>query len=376
MAPPELLPYEAGLWDRVGPVWEQLLANTRQKTAFLSSDWVGAWIEVFGHTLRPVAVVWRDSEREPVGCALIPRGRGRFGPFPVHRSFLNASGVGQIGCEHNDLLALPTFRDRVLWDLVRMVLRNGTDEFALEGLSEQTARDLASRWPLRATQGFLSDAPYVDLERLRAAESRHLACLSSNTRGQIRRSLGLYEKKFGPLSLEVAERRQVPAWFDQMVALHERRWTAKGHPGAFATEASRRFHRSVLERSAGSTEPDRLAADVVRVRFGDEIVGFLYNLRFHGHVSFYQSGLRYNGDPRLKPGLVAHHLAIEHYLDQGESEYDFLGGEPEPVRYKRSLTTDVRRLAWIRLPAPGPKMRLLAALSRGRHRARSVLAKE
>ena len=59
-----------------------------------------------------------------------------------------------------------------------------------------------------------------------------------------------------------------------------------------------------------------------------------------------QSGLAYHEDRRLKPGLVCHTLAIEHHLLRGSREYDFLGGEAQPVQYKRSLSTNVHCLTW------------------------------
>jgi CelD/BcsL family acetyltransferase involved in cellulose biosynthesis len=102
----------------------------------------------------------------------------------------------------------------------------------------------------------------------------------------------------------------------------------------------------------------------VRLSFGDEAIGFLYTLTSGGSVCFYQSGLKYHPDNRLKPGLVTHVLAAEYLLENGADEYDFLGGEPVPVRYKRSLSTDVRMLAWLHLPAPSLKMQAFYAVRR------------
>jgi CelD/BcsL family acetyltransferase involved in cellulose biosynthesis len=51
----------------------------------------------------------------------------------------------------------------------------------------------------------------------------------------------------------------------------------------------------------------------------------------------YQSGLRYESDAKLKPGLVAHTLLIEENLRRGARIYDLLMGNQ---RYKWSLATD------------------------------------
>jgi CelD/BcsL family acetyltransferase involved in cellulose biosynthesis len=70
---------------------------------------------------------------------------------------------------------------------------------------------------------------------------------------------------------------------------------------------------------------------------GAEPIGYLYNFVHRGAVLNYQSGLRYESDAKLKPGLVAHTLLIEENLRRGARIYDLLMGNQ---RYKRSLATD------------------------------------
>jgi CelD/BcsL family acetyltransferase involved in cellulose biosynthesis len=184
----------------------------------------------------------------------------------------------------------------------------------------------------------------------------------------------LYAQRFGEPELAVATSgAEVEDWFGEMVTLHAATWRARGESGAFADSTVREFHLGLLRSSVGAAAADGLVAEIIRVRFGSQVTGYLYNLRYRGRVSFYQSGLAYHDDNRLKSGLVAHTLAVEHYLAQGENEYDFLGGEPESVRYKTSLSTDKRMLAWAELPSPTAKMRLLRGLRLARRRARALL---
>jgi CelD/BcsL family acetyltransferase involved in cellulose biosynthesis len=159
------------------------------------------------------------------------------------------------------------------------------------------------------------------------------------------------------------------AWFDEMVSLHVESWRARGEEGAFPPEGQR-FHSALVRRSFGASD-EAFRASLLRIRFGQETIGVLYFLEHHGRVNFYQSGLSYADDSKLKPGLVAHTLAIRHYTERGSLEYDFLGGEAETARYKRSLSTDSRDLVWRDLPSPAPKMGLLRALRLGRRWLRS-----
>ena len=358
------IPPGADLWEQVQPAWRALLAATGEPSAFLSEIWIETWLETFAERMRTAALIWRDSEGQEIGCVLLSRGAGRFGPFRVSRSFLNASGAPEVGCDHNDVLALEGYRAEIIDDLARVVLGLGADEFALQGVRDTLFEEMRTRWPSRTWTGHGSESPYVDLAKVRASGEGYLAQLSSNTRSQIRRSIRLYEERSGEACVEIAGNpEEAVAWLDELVELHESTWQERGEAGAFRGEA-REFHRALIRSTVPNSGRDELRSDIVRVRFGEETIALLYNTVYRGRVSFYQSGVRYADDRKLKPGLVAHVLAVDRYLASGEVEYDFLGGEPQPVQYKRSLSTDVRSLYWARLHAPSVKMGALGATRR------------
>ena len=111
---------------------------------------------------------------------------------------------------------------------------------------------------------------------------------------------------------------------DTLLTLHEARWRIRGGSRAFVNRKA--FHRDVVTQM--------FARGWLRLRFlevdGHPIAG-LYNLRFAGSESFYQSGR----DPRFdrySPGLLLHAHAIRDAFESGCHEYRFLRGD-EP--YKR-----------------------------------------
>ena len=87
-----------------------------------------------------------------------------------------------------------------------------------------------------------------------------------------------------------------------------------------------------------------------------EEVGYLYNFRYRDRIYAYQSGLRYEEDPRLKPGLLCHALAIDRAAaDPTLRIYDFLAGDS---RFKRSFANAMEPLdSWV-VAAPRPLIRL------------------
>ena len=355
----EVIPFSSPFFARIEGFWRHLLSTTGDPSAFLSAEWMSAWLELYGERARPTAIVWRDEADVPVGCVLVSQHADRIGPVPVTRGYLNASAP-MTSCEHNDVLARPDVRADVVSDLARCLRALGVDEVALVGVRERLAEELRRAWPVQHWEGYYGQAPYIPLDDVRASGLPYLAFLSSNTRAQIRRSVRLYESIHGPCSLRRARTAaEAQAWLSELVSLHEARWRSVGERGAFHEEHARHFHEKLVGEALADRGEDCLVVDLLRVTFGDRSIGVLYNLRYRSRVCFLQCGLDYEGDNRLKPGLVAHAAAIGHYTELGTLEYDFLGGEPEPVQYKTSLTTHSRTLAWIQLPSPTLKMGIL-----------------
>jgi CelD/BcsL family acetyltransferase involved in cellulose biosynthesis len=189
---------------------------------------------------------------------------------------------------------------------------------------------------IRATR----TAPFVDLATARAAEGGFLAGRSANTRYQLRRSARSYATR-GALSVRrAADVAEAEAFLDALAVLHQRSWVGRGKPGAFANPRFRRFHRELIARGHPRGE-----IDLLRVSAGETVFGYLYNFLWRGAVATYQSGFDFAAaGPHEKPGLTAHHLAIEHYAALGATRYDFLAGA---ARYKTSLADAERPMHWL-----------------------------
>lgn len=335
-------------WSHLAQDWTDLFQATGETSAFLAPAWIKRWLESLTESKTGTGLIWRNSFGNAVAACVLTESRGRVGGFPVRRTFLNASGEGSPGCEHNDILALPAYRYAAYESLSRIIEdERHVDDFALPGVRTSLTNWLRTSLGQGSWEGFRSESPYVDLDKLRAAGTDYLSALSGNTRSQIRKSLRRYEAEFGDRYVHRPETRDLALTaFDTMLELHDLRWASLGTPSGF-TEASRTFHRELINDLWSEGErSNELKVDIVTVGFGDHLMGIIYSLICRGHVQFFQSGLVYHEDRRLKPGLACHALAIEHYLGLGASEYDFLGGEPQPVQYKTSLSTDLRYLEW------------------------------
>jgi CelD/BcsL family acetyltransferase involved in cellulose biosynthesis len=258
---------------------------------------------------------------ETVGLALFNRRRG----FGRDVLFLGESGVprfDRLTIEHNGPLVV---RDHP--GLSEAILREAGARFdlVLSGMTGTAWGKIVKSQP----------APYA------IADAGYFNRRSANTRQQIRRSDRALAA-FGPLAIARADTvATAGAWLDAMAGMHQTTWASRGEPGSFADPFFGRFHHELIRRGMPRGE-----IDFWRIAAGERAIGILYNFRFRGRVSAYQSGFSYDAfDPRFKPGLSCHRLAIEAYAGDGISVYDFLAGGD---RYKRSLADGADAMHWRR----------------------------
>jgi CelD/BcsL family acetyltransferase involved in cellulose biosynthesis len=242
------------------------------------------------------------------------------------------------------------------------------DELRLDGFALQDADALLVAEP-RLTAIRLP-CPTMDLDAIRADGGDVIGALRSSVRWRIRRSL----RTLGPLRAEWAsDAASALAIFDELVELHQARWTAADRPGAFASDRVTAFHRALIPKLSPRGE-----AVLFRVRAEDRTVGCLYGHVDRGRLLAYQSGFARSQDNRIKPGLVVHALCMQESLARGLVEYDLLA---EADRYKQELATTSRELVWADAPRLRPRPLTIHALrnlrgygNRATARARTAVA--
>lgn len=331
--------------ETLGAWWRGLEAQADARS-FLAWPWVGAFLAETG--LKPQVLTARAGERL-VGLGLLVQGaERRHGGLVAPRVlFVNQAGDAAQDCVYPEYNGFLVDRDYGAALEARMLahLAQATpcDEVRLAGVPARYL-DHAQATGLAVHLRNDSGAAIVDLDAIRRSGQDYVAQLSGNRRYQLRRAQRHYAER-GTLALEVA--LDVPAalaYLDGLVALHQRYWTGRGQPGAFGPPFALRFHRRLIAEALPMG-----AVELLCVRAGDEVVGYLYNLVWRGWVGAYASGFAYGDDPKATPGYVCYQLAIERHLALGSRVFDFLAGES---RYKTSLGTPGERLVWFDLQQP------------------------
>lgn len=361
-----------GQWDvrvaddatptRIEPLWRELQGRSRH-SFFQSWAWIGPWLRTMGGSADLVSLEVRCDGRL-VGLSALGRNTITHSRVFAPRALL-VSEVGEpchdaLTVEHSGLLMQEGLEVEVVARSLEHLksLSWHWDELHVSGVDLRQASfyvEAAERVGLAPV--VRSEHPYffVDLRALGAGSDAYLGTLSANTRYQVRRSMRLYEQKYGPLTFELAASiDEAHVFFDRLMEVHQASWTGRGHPGAFANPTVTDFHNALIDTSFAAGE-----VQLARVRAGDFDLGYLYNFVMDGVVSNYQTGFRYESDGRLKPGLVSHALAVEHNREAGRRIYDFLMGDQ---RFKRSLARNEERMQWLVLRRGGLQRSLSSGL--------------
>jgi CelD/BcsL family acetyltransferase involved in cellulose biosynthesis len=336
---------------RLAPEWEQLLANASNNTPVLSPLWQLAWWQVFGpvsgRALRAVAV--REGGALVALAPMCRRMYRYYGCLPFRRLELSASGEHEADEICSDYLGVLCARgsEPAVAPAFARVIASGeldeSDELVMPRMDGDHALPRLLRTAIEATGmparlDTEAQSPHIALP---ASFEAYLAKLPAQHRYTVRRSLRDFEKWAGSqwtmhvvrTPAELAGARRI------LEKLHAEQWSAHGKPGAFASERFSAFHDRVM--------PALLARDALELMWIEargEPFAALYCLRWQGVVHFYLSGRRLDLD-KLRPGIVAHALAIKRAIEAGCREYDFLAGAS---RYKLMLATSLRSLVTLR----------------------------
>lgn len=318
-------------------MWQDLERQIGDGGLACSWVWTSTWLKHFGDVVSVRFAVGRRAG-VVVGMALLTVGRGRWGgPLALRKLHIGTAGEPHrdtIWVEYNRLLAAPADKPAFAAALVATVAAEASwDEFALDGFAPEDAEPFFASSPAFTVR--YAASPAFDLQGARDAGHSVLDGLRSTTRQRIRRSM----RGFGTLRTEWAVTAgDGLAIFDELIHLHQLRWTAVGQRGAFASSRFTAFHRDLIPRlmALGTVVLFRVSNDT-------GTIGCLYSFIERGDLYFYQGGLAAYADNKLKPGLVTHALCMQACMERGLREYNFLAGED---RYKQELATLERQIVW------------------------------
>lgn len=324
----------------------RLLDECKGGSFFTSWPWIRTWLSALPSYLTP-KLLRIDCDGRCCGAAIaLRREVRRFGFSKTRQLYLNETGDPQLDCltiEHNGFAGQAT-DDMTAWQALLDWFGSGAaeaDELSVSGVTGNFRSAHLGKSLLPDDREIT--AYRVDLSAVRAAGGSVGSILSANSRQQLNRSLRTLST-LGTVKFASAKTvEEALAFFERLKALHIQSWTRRGQPHGFVYPFVERFHRELIEYCLphGSVELLRLSA-------GSRELGYLYNFCRNGTVYAYQSGFD-DEDRHLRPGYVAHALAIERSAMSGAACYDFMAGTN---RLKQSFATAHYAMRWYRVRRP------------------------
>ena len=316
------------------------LQRVSKSSFFLSWGWVCVWLQQLALDLQPIVIkVWSGNELVALGL-FVERELSRRIIFHSRAVFLNEypfDGRNMV-IEYNGLLVRQGHEEAAYAEAVRYLFEehNDVDEIHFGAISDKSplvsiAKDFNNKFTL--LQEDESHSWQVDLDAVGDDIDTYLGGLSKNRRGQIRRSLRIYEEH-GPIKVTEAQN-----YLEGLKKYHTNRWKMKGGRGVFANPQWENFHRSLITERFQNGE-----IQLLRVGNSEETIGYLYNFLWDSRVYVLQTGFNMTKDKRLMPGYVVHSLAIIHNKEKGMKIYDFLHGDS---LYKRILSNSSSSIYWM-----------------------------
>lgn len=325
--------------------WESLQQRANH-SYFQSWGWIGTWLNQIAIDLQPMVIkVWFDESLVGMGLFVSKDIKRRI-IFHARAMFLNEypfDGRNMV-IEYNGMLAAKGHEDAVTIETAHYLLREYKehDEFCFGAVAEEFFPLSPEKQSIEGVNCVINEEStswYVDLESFSTGIEGYLASLSRNRRGQIRRSIRVYDQE-GSLQVEVArDVEQALLYLDRLKMLHSEYWQSKGESGSFANPLWEGFHRALIHRRFDAGEIQLLK---VSSNYGE--IGYIYNIVQQKHVYVIQTGFRNSEDKRLMPGYVAHTVAIAYNKSKAMVVYDFMHGDD---LYKRILCNQNRKLLWI-----------------------------
>ena len=313
-------------------------------SVFMSSAWMAPWLSTVTATTQLYTLCFYTQNDQLVGMCFISEAVvHRRGFFTIHQLSLNEAEISgnKFIIEYNTLLHDPAYSDDVFHSFFDFLANSQLrfDELrinAAESSAIQNAAQHSTNFGLRLVEDETSMACFTRLDEFAAEPDRYIASLSKNKREQIRRSMKYYNQ-FGVLDIQYADSEDARLdYFHSLGKLHQQYWISKGHSGSFANNKWVAFHEKII---CGHPENSQL----IRIAYGEHVLGYLYNLIDRNIAYSIQSGFNYSDNKNDRPGIVSHFLVTNDYIGNGMTRYEYLAGE---AQYKHSLSNDQSSFSW------------------------------
>lgn len=334
-------------FDALQREWDELFIASPTASPPLRFDWVRVWWRIYGPVYgcggKGLRLIVMRRNGRLIGALPLYLSRGALPLLGVRRLRFISTGAAEFEetcAEYLDLLHAPGEAGACI-ELLVPALTNSPglkwDELVLPDMSPASPLlELARRLDngrLRVRQ-FSPGACHI--AELGGGMEQYLAGLSPTTRKKARKMLRDLQTPEYVFEI-AATTEQINLFFDQMVALHRKRWTAEGKTGSFAPRHAQ-FHRELLLKLAPPGQ-----AVIARLSYRGQPIALSCGHRVRAKFDGYQMGVDHDVKEVHSPGAALYLALVSHLMQDGVIMCDQLLGcnrfKLDYCKQERPLTT-------------------------------------
>ena len=334
--------------------WTDLLLHSHQVNAFLTWEWMTAWLDEYAPTGAPyVVLVRRTHDGALAGLAPFYRPAAA---FPIGLQTMRFMGSG-VGADHLGVVCRRGLEEQVRTILAEHLLSAHNWELLdLQRMDEETARWFHEAVTRQGPGRFASSIAVADVcpfLALPGTWEEYLQSLGSRERRDFGRQWRRLQEQGAVVIERVESADGLERAWEILRHLHlARREAVDGRSGFTTRDQTEAFHQRFMR---AALERGWLRCYLMRV--GDRHVAAEYCINFGGRIAGFQGGFdtawaRYS----VRALLMAH--AIQEAIAEGAWEFDFLrGGEAyKQQRWQAVPRHDLSLLIWRRSPVAALKV--------------------
>jgi CelD/BcsL family acetyltransferase involved in cellulose biosynthesis len=320
--------------------WNELLADSRANSIFLTWQWIDAWLDGVSPQLPLLTVVVSDRAGRLVGIApFYVSALKLLGGIPFR--CLRILGDQDSGAEYPDFILRRNCEASALHAILIALLSRSSAWHCiwLSKMAGWTGTIDLLRRTSEQLGLFMRERPVdfatVDLPDNHAA---WLQGLSKNRRGYLRRMTRQLFESHDAQHVCPTRGEDLTELMEALFDLHGKRWRSLGEPGTFVRSPRKKaFYQRMAPRAfkLGWLQMDGLRVD-------GRIKAILYGYAYNGSIVAIQTGYDPVGFDGI--GNVLQYLAIQRAISEGIRQYDLLAGytqHKEHWRSRRRLGHDV-----------------------------------
>jgi CelD/BcsL family acetyltransferase involved in cellulose biosynthesis len=339
-------------------IWNPILQRSEDNNIFSTLEWLSCWWKHFGND-RQLRILVAKEDDEILGIAPLMLSRYSF----MHLgNMAKIEFIGSPDSDYNNFILLKKEKECLKLFLSYLMSQSDWDYLQLRDVHDESL-SLRLLYEIRANQPWNLDfkvgtlCPYITL---RNSFSELMNRLGPNMRANIRRQMRKLQKKYQVSIKTYTDFDSINKAMNTFFDLHQKRWTAKGEPGAFSSKIIRDFHIDIAKRFA---EKNWLSLYFLAV--DDKSIAAEYSFCYDQKVYYYLSGF----DPKYENysvgNLLRSHI-IEVYIQKGFKEFDLMRGYGpyEHASYKANWANAVRKNYEVQLVRKGLFARIYGQIKR------------